>query len=140
MARPPTDVRPPADVERPVGASPVAGPRPVTLDDVFQDDDPVVNFQYEQFKFTKQVARWIMQLFAFSTIVVVVLVTALALVDVYLIMQNHIEPADRLITESVIMTVIAATFVQVGAAAFAIVRSVFKLPEQPEPVNAQEPG
>ena len=40
-------------------------------------------------------------------------------------MSNKITAKDRLITENVLMTLIGATFIQVGAGAILIVKSMF---------------
>ncbi|NKB16833.1 MAG: hypothetical protein HC774_08255 [Sphingomonadales bacterium] len=52
----------------------------------------------------------------------------LLLIDSYFIFAKIIQPAQRLMTESVVMTFISATVVQVGAALGAIVFAVFKTP------------
>jgi hypothetical protein len=110
-----------------------------TLDSAFKDNAPVINLDYEKFLLSKEVARWILFLFGISTLAMIGLVVALSLIDVDLIEKHIVKPGERLITEAVIMSVIGATIVQVGAAAFAIVSSVFKVPATViRPENAGE--
>ncbi len=109
-----------------------------TLDSVFINDAPVVNLDYEKFLLSKEVARWILLLFAISTVAMIGLVIWLASIDVDLIERGIVKPENRLITEAVIMSVIGATIVQVGASALAIVASVFKVTNVVKPENAGE--
>jgi hypothetical protein len=79
-----------------------------------------------QFELASEIARTtIMPLLRTTTIAVIVLVIGLAATDTTLIVLKFIEPDDRLVTSEVIMAVIAATFAQVGWAAYQIVRSLF---------------
>jgi hypothetical protein len=79
-------------------------------------------------RFSEEVGRTILKLFNISTITMAILVVALAVVDEFFILNGIIKPEERLITEAVVMSVIGATIIQVGAASFAIVSSLFKVP------------
>lgn len=68
----------------------------------------------------------IMKLFKIGNIAMIALVGVMALVDAIFIGLRWIEPNERLITDGVVMAVIAATIAQVGAAGVAITRSLFR--------------
>lgn len=85
----------------------------------------------------REVAGRILRLFTISTVAMILLVLVLAGFDLFFIRYDIIEPSERLITQSVVMSVIGATIVQVGAAAFAITQSVFKA-EKADQAIAQE--
>jgi hypothetical protein len=76
--------------------------------------------------FSERVADRILSLFKVSVLSTVTLSAALAAVDAWFIGAGWIEPAERLVTSGVIMSIIGASIVQVGAASAAIVYSVFK--------------
>ena len=79
-------------------------------------------------RFSEEVGRTVLKLFNISTITMASLVVILALIDEAFILNDIIQPDERLITEAVVMSVIGATIIQVGAASFAIVSSLFKSP------------
>jgi hypothetical protein len=97
----------------------------VALSEVF-DESTIHDLAYLKHRLSEEVARSILKLFRISTITMTALVAALALVDGAFVYQSIIEPSERLINGSVIMSVIGATIVQVGAASLAIVYSLFK--------------
>lgn len=76
--------------------------------------------------FTEQVGSRILALFKVSVLSTVGLTFALAAIDASFIGLGWIEPGERLVTEGVIMSIIGASIVQVGAASFAIVQALFK--------------
>jgi hypothetical protein len=76
--------------------------------------------------FAEQVGARILSLFKISVISTVGLCFALAAVDAWFILGDKIEPAERLVTEKVLIAIIGASIVQVGAASVAIVYSLFK--------------
>jgi heme/copper-type cytochrome/quinol oxidase subunit 1 len=80
----------------------------------------------------ERVARYIMWFMGGSLMVTLLLTLALAGIDARFIAFDLIEPTERLITENVIMAVIAATVAQVGAASIAIVYSLFGRPKGDE--------
>lgn len=121
-------VKPPSNAPQPAPDEPAVVP----LESVFTGDAPVANLDLERFKLNRQIARITFGLLITTTLTVIGLVIYLASIDVGMIHANEIEPGDRLITEKVIMAVIAATFVQVGAAAYLIVQSLFKAATAPE--------
>jgi hypothetical protein len=81
---------------------------------------------------SEQIATKVFGLFKLSVVSMWLVTAGLAIVDARFIAYEVVEPAERLITESVIMSVIGATIVQVGAASVAIVYSLFKTAPQPE--------
>jgi hypothetical protein len=72
----------------------------------------------------EKVATKVLDLFHFS--LKGTLLFALVLIDALYIFMKVITPEQRLMSEKIIMTFIAATVVQVGAALAAIVFAVFK--------------
>ncbi|WP_100253093.1 hypothetical protein [Methylobacterium sp. UNC300MFChir4.1] len=62
----------------------------------------------------------------------VLLTAALSAVDYVFIAYKLMAPSERLITEHVLMAIIGATIIQLGAVVAAIVYALFKLPP-PEP-------
>ena len=81
-----------------------------------------------QQQFSEKVASDILRLFTISVVSTLALTIALASVDALFIYKKVITPSDRLITGKVIMSIIAASIVQVGASAIAIVYALFKTP------------
>ena len=76
--------------------------------------------------FTEEVGARILALFKISVISTVGLCFALAAIDAAFVAYDVIEPVDRLVTANVLMAIIGASIVQVGAASIAIVYSLFK--------------
>jgi putative copper export protein len=72
------------------------------------------------------VAKRVLNLFSVSLIATLVFAVILFVVDSCFIVYKHITPEQRLVTDKVVMTFVAATVVQVGAALAAIVIAVFK--------------
>lgn len=98
------------------------------------------NLDDDWFNLTKRVAIWFLTLFAISTISIIGLIVYLSYTDMDMIAHKLIAPADRLVTENVIMTVVGATYVQVGAGMILIVQSLFKARTTIHPVNTSEGG
>lgn len=80
----------------------------------------------------EKVANDVFRLFRLSVAATSVLTIILAAVDTAFIYLGVIAPASRLITESVIMSVVGATIVQVGFASIAIVYSLFPKKSEPD--------
>jgi hypothetical protein len=76
--------------------------------------------------FAEEVGGRILKLFKISVVSTVGLCVALAAIDAAFIALEIIEPSDRLVTQQVVMSIIGASIVQVGAASLAIVYSLFK--------------
>ena len=74
----------------------------------------------------ERLAREVLSLFRLSLSVTLVAFLALAGLDAYFIGTNAIEPRERLVTETVVQSMIAATVVQLGAAMAAIIYAVFR--------------
>jgi hypothetical protein len=74
----------------------------------------------------EKVATKVLDLFHFSLKGTLLFAAALVLIDALYIFMKVITPEQRLMSEKIIMTFIAATVVQVGAALAAIVFAVFK--------------
>ena len=98
-------------------------PKTVGLDDALPAD--ALRLETRRFNRNSLVAYCFMGLLIATTIIVSGLVVYLADVDRGMIMSNKITAKDRLITENVLMTLIGATFIQVGAGAILIVKSMF---------------
>lgn len=77
------------------------------------------------------VAGEILKLFKWSVGATVAITTLLAFVDTVETWNHVIQPSERLITEHVLMTLIGASVVQVGAASAAIVYGLFRRPAEP---------
>jgi hypothetical protein len=73
-----------------------------------------------------KVATKVLDLFHFSLKGTLIFAAALVLIDAAYIFFKVITPEQRLMSEKIIMTFIAATVVQVGAALAAIVFAVFR--------------
>jgi hypothetical protein len=78
----------------------------------------------------EHVAKRILTLFEISLIGTLAFAAILVLIDAFFIFFKVINPAERLMTEKVIMTFVTATVVEVGAALAAIVFAVFKTDAQ----------
>ncbi len=75
---------------------------------------------------SEKVAADVLALFKISVIAMTGLTILMAAVDAAFILLSVIKPTERLVTESVLMSVIGATIVQVGAASLAIVYALFR--------------
>lgn len=80
----------------------------------------------------ERIAKDIMRFMGVSLGVTLILTLALSAVDGFFIAFDLVDPTERLITENVVMAVIGATVVQVGAASIAIVYSLFGRPKGDE--------
>ena len=80
----------------------------------------------------ERIAKDIMRFMGVSLGVTLTLTLILSGVDATFIAFDLIKPTERLITENVVMAVIGATVVQVGAASIAIVYSLFGRPKGDE--------
>lgn len=67
----------------------------------------------------------------FTTLVVAGLVVYFAQVDAELIETGIISPESRFVTENVLIALIAATFTQIGASTYLIVKYLFGPSDQP---------
>jgi len=85
---------------------------------------------------SEQVASEVLRLFRLSVVTMAALTVVLAAVDAVFIYIGTIGPADRLMTERVLLAVVGASIVQVGAAFAAIVLALFK---NPNPVASDDP-
>jgi hypothetical protein len=81
---------------------------------------------YDDAQLKSLVTQEVLRLFRLSLLVTLGFSGALVLIDAAFITAKLILPAERLITETTITTLIAATVAQAGAAFAAIVFSVFK--------------
>lgn len=79
----------------------------------------------------ERIAGRVLTLFSVSLFATLGLVALLSLGDFIMIWRGIIEPADRLVTQPVLMSMIAATIVELGAALTTIVIAVFKTPKKP---------
>lgn len=100
-----------------------AAPRQVGLEEVLPESASLLERSFNR---SSYVAYAFIGLLIGTTALVSGLVAYFANVDHQMIMMKQITPADRLITENVLMTLIGATFVQVGAGAILIVQSIFR--------------
>ena len=94
-------------------------------DAAFKGDGTVVTPR-DHFNFSRNYAYVILALLVITTGAVAYEVVDLAAIDTELIRNKVIEPKYRLITERVILELIAATFIQVGAGAYFVLQSLFK--------------
>lgn len=76
------------------------------------------------------IAGRVLTLFTFSLFATLGLVAVLAAVDITMIWTNVIEPDQRLVTQPVLMSMIGATIVELGAALTTIVLAVFRSPKR----------
>lgn len=76
--------------------------------------------------FHENIASQVMTMFRWSLIATVTLTLALCSLDAFFIGVKVVAPADRLITERVIMMIVGASIVQIGAAMIAIVYAMFR--------------
>lgn len=100
----------------------------VTLTDVTRENVGGV----DKLTFEQRVASSILRQFSMTVLFTALLVLVLAAADYVAIYQGVIEPSERLVTENVLMAIIGATIVQLGASVIAIVYSFFKAPKLDE--------
>ena len=81
---------------------------------------------------TEWVAAKVLRLFEWSVGLTVIITIVLAIIDSIAMWNHVIQPSERLVTEKVLMTLIGASVVQVGAASAAIVYALFKKPPPTE--------
>ena len=79
----------------------------------------------------ESIANQVLKLFRYSLIVTLIFSGVILATDLMFIAFKVVSPAERLMTERVVMTLIGASVVQVGAALAAIVFAVFKEPPAP---------
>lgn len=82
--------------------------------------------------FEQRVASSILRQFSMTVLFTALLIFVLALADYLFIYKDIIEPSERLVSENVVMAIIGATIVQLGASVIAIVYSFFKAPKLDE--------
>lgn len=87
----------------------------------------------------ERLASRVLTLFSISLLATLGFVAVLALFDILMIWHEIIEPDQRLVTQPVLMAMIGATIVELGAALTTIVIAVFKVPKKPPPNDASEP-
>jgi hypothetical protein len=98
----------------------------VPLSELAQDAGFARQLKVRQQAFTESVGDRVLTLFRISVLSTVILCFALVVLDGWFIVEGWIEPNQRLVTEKVLMAIIGASIVQVGAASSAIVYSLFK--------------
>ena len=76
--------------------------------------------------FHEEVAGEILRLFKLAVLFTAILTVILVGIDTVEMWNGIIHPAERLVTEKVLLALIGATVVQVGATSAAIVYSLFK--------------
>lgn len=79
--------------------------------------------------FREEVAAKVLSLFRVSVIVTVALTALLAASDAVMIWCNVIEPGERLISGNVVLALIGASVVELGAALGTIVVALFRAPK-----------
>ena len=79
----------------------------------------------DEMRLRRQVAEQVMKVFARANGVILAALAVLAVVDQVDIAWHVIMPGDRIMTEHVIMTLLGATTVQVGAIAVIVARYLF---------------
>lgn len=121
-----------AETELPAGV--------ISLDGTFPASASIFNLEKNRFWLSVGVTITILVLFMINTACVAWMVTNFAQVDTEMIQAKQIDADHRLITERVILSVIGATFVQVGAAVYVIVQWVFKGQATQSAVNSGETG
>jgi hypothetical protein len=84
------------------------------------------SIEQEEWHLRRDVTRKIIFSFIVVNIAVLVMICSMFTVDTVLIYKATMKSADRLITEKIIITVIAATTVQFGAIAVSISAWLFK--------------
>jgi hypothetical protein len=90
-----------------------------------------VEVSIQKLSLREQVTTGVLALFKFSLIGTLVATVLIGVIDHLFIGLKIITSEQRLLSERVLMTLIAATVVQVGAALAAIVFAVFKTGSEP---------
>ncbi len=75
----------------------------------------------------ERIANKVLNYFGWSLLATVALAIVLAAVDAVMIWYDVIEPSDRLINQTVLMAMIGATVIELGAALATIVVAIFKV-------------
>ncbi len=83
----------------------------------------------EEFRLKKDFALQIMRVFLWANGVVLILIAVSLVADWYFLGCGLIEPEERLVSENVLMTLLGATTVQVGAIVVTITNHLF--PKKP---------
>ena len=78
---------------------------------------------------SEHVASEVLRLFRLSVVAIVALTIALAALDAWFLYKGVIDPSERLVTEKVLMAIIGASIIQVGAAFATIVLALFRKSE-----------
>ena len=106
-------------------------PDAVGLDEVTVTDAVSVGDQiaFGEFELRKETAKRILQIFGAVNVAVLIGLAFAFGFDVSLLRGGVITPADRLITGEVIMALLGATTVQLGAIMYTIARYLFPVGE-----------
>ena len=104
--------------EKPAGGQPPAGPVGLSARSA--------QYHLEQPTLKERVATQVLTLFKWSLVGTLCSSAIILVTDELFIFYKIITPEQRLLSEKVLMTLIAATVVQVGAALAAIVYSIFR--------------
>jgi putative copper export protein len=75
----------------------------------------------------RDLAKGILKVFVVGNAAVWLLVVALLVIDVVMVSNGLARPADRIIDQGVVKTLVGATTVQVGILVVVIARSLFRL-------------
>lgn len=94
-------------------------------------DRSISDLDLQRFRHARNISSWIVGMQIFTTLVVAGLVVYFAQVDADLIKAGIISPDSRFVTEGVLMALIAATFTQIGASTYLIVKYLFGPADQP---------
>ncbi|MBX9926906.1 MAG: hypothetical protein K2Y05_11150 [Hyphomicrobiaceae bacterium] len=108
----------------PASAPPATQPSTKTIDLGSKADELAI----KRPDLRESIATQVLTLFRYSLLGTLAFAAVILATDLFFIWTNVIAPADRLMTERVLITLIGATVVQVGAALAAIVFAVFKTP------------
>lgn len=88
-------------------------------------DDLASHIALRKQTLSETIAADIISLFRLSVTTTVILTIILAGIDYYAIFYHNMKPESRLVSERVLLAIIGASIVQLGAAAGAIVYSLF---------------
>lgn len=84
------------------------------------------SIEQEEWFLRKEITQKVILSFIIVNVAVLLLISAIFIVDTVLISKGIIKSAERLVTEKIIMTVIGATTVQFGAIAVSVSTWLFK--------------
>lgn len=87
------------------------------------------DLEEEEFRLKKEFALQIMRIFLWANGVVLVFIAVSLLADWDFLGRHLIQPSERLVSEKVLMTLLGATTVQVGAIVVTITNHLF--PKKP---------